>query len=81
MGLLPVALDSIVAIGYCYERKTPTWGATGFLVCWPVEQEGVTLGHYIFLVTNKHVLEGENSIVARLRVKVIGSQRITIFRS
>jgi Trypsin-like peptidase domain len=66
MSLLQVALDSIVAIGYC-EKNTVTWGASGFLVGWPVEKDRVTIGHYMFLVTNKHVLERENRIAIRIK--------------
>ncbi|MFZ0925584.1 MAG: serine protease [Halobacteriota archaeon] len=64
MALLPVALDSVVAIGYVEQNGT-MWGATGFLVGRPVIKDGCEIGRHVFLVTNKHVLEGENSVVLR----------------
>jgi hypothetical protein len=65
MVLWPVALDSVVAIGYV-EQNEPTWGATGFLFGRPVwAKDGNEIGRHVFLVTNKHVLEGENSVVIR----------------
>lgn len=65
MALLPPSyLDGVVAIGVAMEPDKLTWFATGFLVGWPAEKDGIP-GQHIFLVTNKHVLEGEDSIVVR----------------
>ena len=61
MVLWPVALDSVVAIGYVKQNGI-MWGATGFLVGEPVLRDSNEIGHLVFLVTNKHVLEGEDSI-------------------
>ena len=62
MVLLPVALDSVVAMGYV-EQNGVMWGATGFLVGQRVLRDGDEIGLHVFLVTNKHVLENEDSIV------------------
>jgi hypothetical protein len=35
------------------------------LISWPFEEDGITSGHYMFLVTNKHVFERENRIALR----------------
>lgn len=66
MSLLPKAfVDAVVSIG---RRKSPEecdWFGTGFFVFRPEDEEKKT--HTLFLVTNKHVLKDEQSIVIRLR--------------
>jgi hypothetical protein len=62
MALLPFALGNIVAISYVKERL---WYRVWLLISWPFEEDGITSGHYMFLVTNKHVFERENRIALR----------------
>lgn len=70
MALLPPRyLDSIVAIGSAKNNIGPVaWGATGFMVGRPSEKENA-VGQYVFLITNKHVLEGRESVVVRFNPK------------
>lgn len=68
MGFLPRQfLDATVAIGR-QDPNTPrvSWNATGFLVAWPLSEP--EQGHWVFLVTNRHVLSDLKVAVVRLNL-------------
>jgi hypothetical protein len=64
MALLPrLFLDATVAIGR-QNTSSVSWSASGFLVAWPVTDPQP--GHWVFLVTNRHVLKDLLVAVVRL---------------
>lgn len=64
MALIPEFYkDSVVAIGTRSQNKI-TWLATGFVVGQPIEADTYNL----FLVTNRHVINGKNEIVVRFNI-------------
>ena len=67
MALIPpFFLDCVVAIGFKNSDGLKSWIGTGFLIGRFFRQRDEGLNDYhIFLVTNKHVLEGKNSVVVR----------------
>jgi S1-C subfamily serine protease len=67
MALLPpVYLDSVVAIGVVNADRSKTWIGTGFLVGRFHHKIDDEKNYYdLFLVTNKHVLQSQKSIVVR----------------
>lgn len=67
MALLPpIYLDSVVAIGVVNADSSRAWIGTGFLVGrFHHKIDDETNNYNIFLVTNKHVLQGQKSIVVR----------------
>ena len=67
MALIPpFFLDCVVAIGVKNSDGLKSWIGTGFLIGRFFRQRDEGLNDYhIFLVTNKHVLEGKNSVVVR----------------
>lgn len=68
MALLPpFFLDCVVAIGTKDEKGVASWLASGFLYGRLMENivETGMKRYYIFLVTNRHVVEGKQAIVLR----------------
>jgi hypothetical protein len=67
MALLPpYALDSVVAIGFSDSNGRPSWQATGFLLGYWLKKISETEAMYrIYLVTNRHVLAGNNIAILR----------------
>ena len=63
MALIPqFFMDSVLSIG-SFTHEGVNWVATGFIIARQVDEE-----HFQpFLVTNKHVLDGQNEIVLRLK--------------
>ena len=69
MALIPpFYLDAIVAIGKATEKKEVSFGATGFFYGYPVEADfsGEATSLHIFLVTNRHVIEGKKELLVRM---------------
>ncbi len=66
MSLLPKEfINAVVSIGRKRTSIECNWFGTGFFVMRPEDSDNKI--HSLFLVTNKHVLEGENSVVIRLK--------------
>ena len=67
MALIPPDyLDCVVAIGIKKPDDSKTWIGTGFLVGRLFKKREDNIKEYhVFLVTNKHVLEGKKSVVVR----------------
>lgn len=67
MALIPpFFLDCVVAIGVEKSDETMTWIGTGFLVGKFFKKNDIGQNEYhIFLVTNKHVLDGMDSVKVR----------------
>ena len=64
MALIPeFYMDAVVALGVEQAGKKK-WCATGFLVGRKVEENS----YQIFLVTNKHVFQGEKHMLVRLNI-------------
>lgn len=62
MALIPKShMDSVVSIGYKVQNALK-WIGTGFIVAKAMNSERV----WLYLVTNKHVVEGQNSVWIRL---------------
>lgn len=65
MSLLPAKyLDSTVSIGIRQQDESVAWIGTGFFV--KREIAGSPSGSHFYLVTNKHVLSGKNTVVIRI---------------
>jgi hypothetical protein len=59
-------LDCVVAIGVVNADTSKTWIGTGFLVGrFDKKIDDSRNNYHIFLVTNKHVLQGQKSIIVR----------------
>lgn len=67
MALIPpFFLNCVVSIGISAPAQGQTaWIGTGFIVGRPIEDESGTKRYHTFLVTNKHVLTGKQSVVLR----------------
>lgn len=66
MSLLPQEfISAVVSIGRKRTNTECDWFGTGFFVLRPEDEEKRL--HSLFLVTNKHVLEDEHSVVIRLK--------------
>jgi len=67
MALIPpVYLDCVVAIGVLNGDASKTWIGTGFLVGrFYAKIDDLQNNYHVFLVTNKHVLQGQKSIIVR----------------
>lgn len=66
MALIPpFFLDSVVAIGVDSPDERRAWVGTGFLYGRLLSAEGATRKHNVFLVTNKHVLDGKQVVWIR----------------
>ena len=69
MALIPPSfLDAIVAIGKASEKNEVRFGATGFFYGYPSDGDftGESRSHSIFLVTNRHVIEGKKGLTVRV---------------
>ena len=67
MAIIPsVYLNSVVSIGVRVDATRIAWIGTGFFVGKSAEQKDRV---YPFLITNKHVYEGRNTIVVRMKKK------------
>ena len=65
MALIPeFYMDAVVALGVEQQAGQKKWCATGFLVRKKVDENA----HQIFLVTNKHVFQGEKHMLVRLNL-------------
>ncbi len=66
MALIPpFFIDCVVAIGVLRDTL-PRWIGTGFLFGYMVEKTADNTNNYrVYLVTNKHVLNGQESILVR----------------
>lgn len=71
MALIPPFFaDCVVAIGYERDGKV-VWAASGFFYCHSLsENEG-----HVYLVTNKHVLEGKDWIYIRVNPKALNDPK------
>lgn len=66
MALIPPFFtDAVVAIGYFQTAQKIMWGASGFFYFHTLKGESGR----VYLITNKHVLEGKNQILLRLNPK------------
>jgi hypothetical protein len=67
MALIPpFFLDCVVAIGFVADKDKPTYQATGFLYGHFVKQVNDQQKTYrVYLVTNRHVFEGETKAFIR----------------
>lgn len=67
MALIPpFFLDCVVAIGVKNPDESKSWIGTGFMIGRFFKQRDEGLKDYhVFLVTNKHVLNGQNSVIVR----------------
>lgn len=73
MSLIPKEYtESVISIGITNLRGEVDWIGTGFFVI----KEVVTGKFQPFIVTNRHVLEGQRSIAFRLREKDTGKLRV-----
>ncbi len=74
MALLPPDfLDAVVALGTTKPDGSTRFTATGFLCSYPVGETDGKPDYGLFLVTNRHVIEGVNSLKARFN-RPIGSE-------
>lgn len=65
MALIPeFYMDAVVALGVEQQAGQKKWCATGFLVGKKVDENA----YQIFLVTNKHVFQGEKHMLVRLNL-------------
>ena len=65
MAIIPqVYLNSVVSIGTRIDAKKIAWFGTGFFVGRDSDEEGKVIP---FLVTNKHVFEGRETVVIRMQ--------------
>jgi len=72
MALIPhFYMEAVVSIGVRNEN-TINWIGTGFFVVKPINDNEVQP----FMVTNRHVLQGEKSVVIRLKEKNSGDLRV-----
>ena len=70
--LAPKYLSCVVAIGYPQKMGDPSWNATGFLLgyCMDEKKKIEKVSNYaVFLITNRHVLEGQNNVILRFNPK------------
>lgn len=66
MALIPpFFLNCVVAIGVINSKNEKTWIGTGFLVGRYYKTIETEKKYHIFLVTNKHILNGNKSIIVR----------------
>jgi hypothetical protein len=63
--LPPFFLDTVAAIGRNREDGSIGWTASGFLYGQFVRADGNQRTYEVYLVTNRHVLDGQRSIVVR----------------
>jgi len=69
MALIPkFFMDAVLSIGERKSNGKVHWMGTGFFV----SKEAVGGKSLVFLITNRHVLEGEKSVVIRLKEKDTG---------
>lgn len=69
MALIPPHyFDAVVALGKANDEGKASFTASGFLYGYPgdVDPEDGQRWYRIFLVTNRHVFEGENNLVVRI---------------
>ena len=57
--------NAVVSIGIKNQNSDIAWIGTGFFVTRAIDENNV----HTFLVTNKHVLQGQNTIVIRMKEK------------
>lgn len=68
MAIIPdYYMNAVVAVGIRTTHKTITWIGTGFFVGKPIDYNSSEA--YPFLITNKHVFEGHNTVVIRMKKK------------
>lgn len=82
MALIPPSyLDAIVAIGTASEENPVRLVATGFFYGFPrdVDPTGEAKSHNIFLVTNRHVIEGKKELTVRVNRRA--NERAKLFLS
>lgn len=77
MALIPNQfIDAVVAIGVATDSPgAPQWIGTGFLVGRLVSKGEGQRGYQLFLVTNKHVLAGKQSILFRFSLEESGQAK------
>lgn len=64
--IVPRYLNSVVAVGTLSGNGEVCWMGTGFLFGYRFKDKKYDEGSYnIFLVTNKHVLNGHESVILR----------------
>jgi hypothetical protein len=75
--LPPPYLDTVVALGFPGTDDKPKYLATAFLVGRPLprDKRGGAARYELFLVTNKHVLEGEKSMTIRFNPDAEGAAK------
>ncbi len=66
----PFYLDSTVVIGVPSENNTVMWTGSGFLYGVLANKTPDQKKYYLYIVTNKHVLEGLNAIYVRFNSEV-----------
>lgn len=72
MALIPPFFsDTVVAIGYENRKQKIIWGASGFFYFHTLKGD---VGR-VYLVTNKHVLEGNDKIYLRLNPKALSKPK------
>ena len=77
MALLPPGfLDAVVALGTTIPNGTINYSATGFLGGWPVGESDGELQYRLFLVTNRHVIEGVGTLQARFNRPMGSASRV-----
>lgn len=80
MALIPpFFLDCVVALGIAAPQAPTQWIASGFLFGDPAQQEqqepSSQRPYYVFLVTNRHVLDGKRQLAIRLNPEAMQPAR------
>ena len=79
MALIPPAyLNAVVALGHRLGRAPVRFTATGFLYGYPgeLDTEDARRWYRVFLVTNRHVVEGVDSLIARFDRQAGGEPQV-----
>ena len=67
----PFFADAVVAIGYEQQNGQILWGASGFFYFHTLKDDQGR----VYLVTNKHVLEGKDKVLLRINPKALGKPK------
>jgi hypothetical protein len=67
----PFFTDAVVAIGYEQQNGQVVWGASGFFYFHTLRGDQGR----VYLVTNKHVLEGNDKVLLRINPKAMGTPK------
>lgn len=73
MALIPpFFIDAVVAIGYENQKQDNIfWGASGFFYLYPLKKDKGR----VYLITNKHVVDGQKKIFLRINPKASGKPK------